>query len=136
MKEIVTLMISVKMALDVGQITVQLHLDLTLILTVVFNQLLVMNFFVQLLLVEKMKEIAIIMVSVKTVSFVDQTTAQPHLDFTLKLIVVIIQLSEMKISVQFQHLVEKMKEIVILIMNVKMVLDVQAVQPVLDSIQI
>ena len=134
MKEIVTLMISAKMALDVGQITVQLHLDLTLILTVVFNQLLVMNFFVQLLLVEKMKEIAIIMVNVKTVSFVDQTTVQPHLDFTLELIVVIILLSEMKISVQFQHLVEKMKEIVILRMNVKQALVVQAVHPILDLV--
>ena len=74
--------------------------------------------------------------SVKRISFVDQTTAQPHLDFTLKLIVVIIQLSEMKIFAHLENLAEKMKEIVILIMNVKMVLDVQAVQPVLDSIQI
>ena len=88
------------------------------------------------MLVLKIKEIAIIMVSVKTVSFVDQTTAQPHLDFTLKLIVVIIQLWEMKIFAHLENLAEKMKEIVILIMNVKMVLDVQAVQPVLDSIQI
>ena len=88
------------------------------------------------MLVLKMKEIAIIMVSVKTVSFVDQTTAQPHLDFTLKLIVVIIQLWEMKIFAHLENLAEKMKEIVILIMNVKMVLDVQAVQPILDSVQI
>ena len=88
------------------------------------------------MLVLKMKEIAIIMVSVKVVSFVAQTTAQPYLDFTLKLIVVIIQLSEMKIFAHLENLAEKIKEIVILKMNVKMVLDVQAVQPILDSVQI
>ena len=42
----------------------------------------------------------------------------------------------MKIFVHLEFLVEKMKEIVMLIMSVKMVLDVRAVQPILDSVQI
>ena len=43
---------------------------------------------------------------------------------------------EEHIFVQLEFLVEKMKEIVMLIMSVKMVLDVRAVQPILDSVQI
>ena len=72
-------------------------------------------------LVLKMKEIVILMMSVKMVFFVDQTIAQLHSVLTLKLIVVINQLLEMRIFVHLQLLVEKMKEIVILMMNVKMV---------------
>ena len=84
----------------------------------------------------KMKEIVIIMMTVKIVFFVDQTTALFLLVLTQKLIVVINQFLEMKIFVHLEFLVEKMKEIVMLIMSVKMVLDVRAVQPILDSIQI
>ena len=70
-------------------------------------------------LVLKMKEIVILMMSVKRIFFVDQTIVQLHLVLTLKLIVVINQLLEMKIFVHLEFLVEKMKEIVILIVNVK-----------------
>jgi hypothetical protein len=73
-------------------------------------------------LVLKMKEIVITIIIVKMVLNVDQTTAQLHLVLTLKLIVVINQLLEMKIFVQLEFLVEKMKEIVMLMMSgVKMV---------------
>ena len=51
-------------------------------------------------LVLKMKEIVMLMMSVKMVLFVDQTIAQLHLVLTLKLIVVINQLLEMNIFVQ------------------------------------
>ena len=71
------------------------------------------------ILVLKMKEIVIIMMSVKMVLFVDQTIAQLHLVLTLKLIVVIKQPLEMNIFVHLEFHVEKMKEIVILIVNVK-----------------
>ena len=87
-------------------------------------------------LVLKMKEIVMLMMSVKMVLFVDHTIVQLHLVLTLKLIVVINQLLEMKIFVQLEFFVEKMKEIVILMTSVKMVLDVEAVQPILDSVQI
>ena len=70
-------------------------------------------------LVLKMKEIVILMMSVKMVFFVDQTIVQLHLVLTQKLIVVINQLLEMNIFVHLEFLVEKMKEIVILIMNAK-----------------
>ena len=70
-------------------------------------------------LVLKMKEIVITIIIVKMVFFVDQTIAQLHLVLTLKLIVVINQLLEMNIFVHLEFLVEKMKEIVILIVNVK-----------------
>ena len=72
-------------------------------------------------LVLKMKEIVITIIIVKMVFFVDQTIAQLHLVLTLKLIVVINQLLEMNIFVHLEFLVEKMKEIVILMMSVKMV---------------
>ena len=53
------------------------------------------------MLVLKVKEIVLIlMISVKMVSFVAQTIAQLHLALTLKLVVVIKQLLEMKIFVQ------------------------------------
>ena len=83
MKEIVMLMMSVKMVLLVDQTIVQLHLILTLKLIVVIIQLLEMKIFVQLeVLVEKMKEIVMLMMSVKMVSFVDQTIVQFHLVLT------------------------------------------------------
>ena len=86
-------------------------------------------------LVLKMKEIVIIMMTVKIVFFVDQTTALFLLVLTQKLIVVINQLLEMKIFVHPESLVMKMKEIVIQIMNVKQTLSVTlliAAQHILD----
>ena len=68
-----------------------------------------------------MKEIVMLMMSVKMVLLVDQTIVQLHLVLTLKLIVVINQLLEMNIFVHLEFLVEKMKEIVMLMMNVRMV---------------
>ena len=89
MKEIVMLMMSVKMVLAVDQRIVQLFLVLIMKLIVVINQLLEMKIFVHLeFLVEKMKEIVMLMMSVKMVLFVDQTIAQLHLVLTQKLIVV------------------------------------------------
>ena len=70
-------------------------------------------------LVLKMKEIVILSMSVKMALYVDQTIAQVHLVLTLKLIVVIKQLLEMKIFVHLEFLVEKMREIVMPIVNVK-----------------
>ena len=67
----------------------------------------------------KVKEIVLIlMISVKMVLFVAQTIAQLHLALTLKLVVVIKQQLEMNIFVHLEFLVEKMKEIVMLMMNV------------------
>ena len=66
-----------------------------------------------------MREIVMLMMSVKMVWLVDQTIVQLHLVLTLKLIVAINQLLEINIFVQLEFLVEKMKEIVILIMSVK-----------------
>ena len=91
MKEIVILMMSVKMVFFVDQTIVQLHSVLTLKLIVVINQLLEMNIFVHLeFLVEKMKEIVILIVNVKPTTFVDLTTAQLHSVLTLKLIAVVV----------------------------------------------
>ena len=56
-------------------------------------------------LVLKMKEIVMIMMSVKIVFFVDQTTALFLLVLTQKLIVVINQLLEMNIFVHLEFLV-------------------------------
>ena len=70
-------------------------------------------------LVLKMKEIVMLVMSVKMVLLVDQIIVHLHLVLTLKLIVVIIQLLEMNIFVHLEYLVEKMKEIAIQIMNVK-----------------
>ena len=101
MKEIVILMMSVKMVFFVDQTIAQLHLGLTLKLIVVINQLLEMNIFVHLeFLVELMKEIVMLMMSVKMVFFVDQTIVKFHLVSTQKLIVVINQLLEMNTFVQ------------------------------------
>ena len=69
----------------------------------------------------KVKEIVLIlMISVKMVLFVAQTIAQLPLALTLKLIVVINQLLEMKIFVHLENHVMKMKEIAILMMSVKL----------------
>ena len=73
-------------------------------------------------LVPKMREIVILMMSVEMVFYVDLTIAHFHLVFTQKLIVVVKQLLEKKIFVYLEFLVEKMKEIVILMMNVKKVI--------------
>ena len=78
-------------------------------------------------LVLKMKEIVMLMMSVKMVFFVDQTIVQLHLVLTQKLIVVINQLLEMKIFADLEVLAEKMKEIVMLMMSVKMVLVVDQI---------
>ena len=90
MKEIVILMMSVKLVFFADQTIAQLHLVLALKLIVVINQLLEMKIFADLeVLAEKMKEIVMLMMSVKMVLFVDQTIAQLHLVLTLKLIVVL-----------------------------------------------
>ena len=73
-------------------------------------------------LVLKMQEIVMLKMSVKMVLSVDQTIVQLHLVLTQKLIVVINYLLEMKFFVHWEFLAEKMKEIVMLIMSVKMVL--------------
>ena len=101
MMEIVILMTYVKRILLVDQTIVQVHLVLNPKLIAVINQLLEMNIFVNLeFLVEKMKEIVMLMMSVKRIFFVDQTTALLHLILPLRLIVVINQLLEMNIFVQ------------------------------------
>ena len=90
MMEIVILMMSVKIVFFVDQTTALFLLLLTQKLIVVIIQLLEMKIFVHLeFLVEKMKEIAIFMKSVKMVLAVDQIIVQLHLVLTLKLIVVI-----------------------------------------------
>ena len=90
MKEIVILMMSVKMVFIVDQTIAQLPLVLTLKLIVVINQLLEMKVFVHLeFLVEKMREIVMPIVNVKATSFVDQITAQLILALVLKLTVVL-----------------------------------------------
>ena len=91
MKEIVMLMMSVKMVLLVDQTIAQLLLVLTLKLIVVINQLLEMNIFVHLeFLVEKMKEIVIQTLNVKATIFVDQIIVHLHLVLSLKLIAVVV----------------------------------------------
>ena len=79
----------------------------------------------------KMKEIVILMMSASIiipgqvmVFVVDQIIVQNHLVLTLKLIVVIHQLLETNIFVHLYFGVQKMREIVLLIMSVKRVLNV------------
>ena len=117
MKEIVIQMMNVKVIFFVDQTTVWLHLVLALKLIAVIKPIL--KIALMIILVLKMKEIVIHMMSVKMVLFVDQTIVQLHLVLTLKLIVVINQLLEMKIFVHLEFLVEKMREIVTPIVNVK-----------------
>ena len=79
-----------------------------------------MKIFVHLeFLVEKMKEIVILIMIVKMVLVVDQTIVQNFVDIIRSLIAVMPQLVVMNIFVHLKVLVEKMKEIVILIVNVK-----------------
>ena len=59
------------------------------------------------------------MMNVRMVLPVDQTIVQILLDFILNLIAVMSQLLEMKIFVNLEYLVQKMKEIVILMKNAK-----------------
>ena len=128
MKEIVMLMMNVKMVIFVDQTIVQPHLVLPLKSIVAINQLLEMNIFVHLeFLVEKMKEIVILTMNAKSTTFVDQIIVQHHLVLTLKLIAVMKQLQEMKIIVHLEILVEKVKEIVIPMKNAKKVQSV--IQP-------
>ena len=95
-------------------------------LTVPLQVMETMNFAI-VKLVLKMKEIAILMMSVSQVLLVEQTIANPHLVLTKKLIVVFIQVLEMKIFVPLEILVGKMKETVILMMNVSQVLFVDQI---------
>ena len=67
----------------------------------------------------KMKEIVILMMSVKMVFSVDQTIVQLHLVLTQNLIAVINQLLAMNIFVHLECLVEKIKEIVIKVSGAK-----------------
>merc|ERR1712079_923341 len=91
MKEIVILIMSVKMALLVDRTIVKLHLVLTQKLIVVINQNLEKNIFVHLeFLAEKMKEIVILIVNVKAIIFADQTTAWIHLVLMQKLTAVFV----------------------------------------------
>ena len=64
------------------------------------------------------------MMNVRMVLSVVQTIVQLCLDFILNLIAVMPQLLEMKIFVHLEYLVQKMKEIVTHMMNVRMVLSV------------
>ena len=80
-----------------------------------------MIFSVIVTLVLKMKEIVMLMMSVKTIFFVDQAIVKLQLVLPLKLIVVINQLLEMNIFVHLEFFVERMKEIVILTMSVNRV---------------
>ena len=74
--------------------------------------------FASVTLVLKMKEIVILMISVRMVLYVDQIIAQIHLALILILIVVSIKhLLEVKIFVHLAFHVEMMKGIVILIVN-------------------
>ena len=83
-------MMNARIALAVDQTIVQITLAFILNLIAVMPQLLEMNIFVHLeYLVKKMKEIVILMLSVRLVLLVDQTTVLLHLVLTLKLIVVI-----------------------------------------------
>ena len=75
----------------VDQTIVQSILDFILNLIAVMSQLLEMNIFVHLeYLVEKMKEIVILMLSDKKISFVEQIIVRIHLDLILKQIAVMI----------------------------------------------
>ena len=75
--------------------------------------------FVIVTLVQKMKVIVILKMSVCMDLLVDQTIVQLHLILILKLIAVNNQFLERKIFVHTEFFVEKMKEIVIQILNVK-----------------
>ena len=88
-------------------------------LTVTLQKMVKLDF-VTVTLVMRMKQIVILIMNVKRVCNVDQTIVQLHLLLILKLIVVMLLYLEMKNFVLF-CLVDKMKEIVISILSVKMV---------------
>ena len=106
------------------QTIVQLHLVLTLKLIAVTNQFLEMNIFVHLeFLVEKMKEIAILMMSVRLVLLVDRTTALLHLVLTLKLIVVFSMIIHVMIPV-----IWKAGKAMVLVMMATTIVDVNGME--------
>ena len=76
---------------------------------------------VLVILVHNLKETVTLMINVKKVSDVEQTIAHIHLDLMLILIAVILQLLEMRISVQSMNLVKWMKVTVIPMMNAKVI---------------
>ena len=89
-KEIVILMMNVRMAFSVDQTIVRILLDFILSLIAVMPQLLEMKTFVQLqILVVKIKEIVILTMSAKLVLLVDQIIVQLLLVLALEQIVVI-----------------------------------------------
>ena len=67
-------------------------------LTVTLQKMVKLDF-VTVTLVMRMKQIVILIMNVKRVSYVDQTIVQLHLHLILKLIVVMLLLLEMKIFV-------------------------------------
>ena len=73
------------------------------------------------ILVHKIREIVILMMSVIMVLLVEQIIVRILLAFILNLIAVMSQLLEMNIFVHLEYLVEKVKEIVMLMMSVKIV---------------
>ena len=83
-------------------------------MTVPLQALGTMDTVLAIVIVLKMKEIVIPIMSVKMANYVEQTIVQYHLDFTLKSIAVILQHLVMKFFVHLIILVMKMKEIVIL----------------------
>ena len=85
MKEIVILMISVRMVLYVDQIIAQIHLALILILIVVSNHLLEVKTFVCQIFVDMIKGIMILIVNALVTIFVAQTTAWLHWVLTMEL---------------------------------------------------
>ena len=90
MRVTVILMKGVRLDLYVGQTIVQVQLGL-IGLTVATMQLLEMNIFVHLeFLVEKMKEIVILMMSVKMVLYADQAIVLHHLVLDQVLIVAVV----------------------------------------------
>ena len=86
--------------------------------------------------VEQMKEIVILTMNARMVLPVVQTIVQVPLDFILNLIAAMPQLLDMNIFAHLEIHVEQMKEIVTLMMNVRMVLyvDQTIVQTLLDFI--
>ena len=82
-------MMNARMAFAVDQTIVQITLAFILNLIAVISQQLEMNIFVQqTILVEKMKEIVILMMNAKMVLYVDLAIVQHHLVLIWKLIVV------------------------------------------------
>ena len=99
-KEIVTLIMIVRLAFYVDQTIVQISLDFILKLIAVINQLLEMNIFVQKLIpVQYMKEIVIQIMNVKknfSVTLLHLIAAQKVLDLHLMWIAVPLEVSFLK----------------------------------------